>query len=205
MKLRTLLFGFVLGGATVLMSGQVFSDGEDGLSEGEMLEAVKKSAVIGPYHRNLKSIKQSYEQAIKWWPSPDAKPHESTGRSETKWILGKRFLTQKVDGKWLGPSFKGFGILGYDNASKQYEMAWMDSLSTHILICKGTCDDSGKIITMHGDYLDPITGQPKKIRTVLQILNRKGESLLEMFDETSPSREFKFLEIKSKRFVATAA
>ena len=207
MKLRTLFCGFVLGAVTVLLSSQVVSFAADPseLSDADLLEALKQAARTGKYHQNLKTIRADYQQTFKWWRSADAEPHESKSRSRTERILEGRFLTQKVRGTWLGFGFEGVATLGYDNAKQEYVMTWMDTLSTQIMFSRGTCNDAGKVITLHGEYYDPITEKNRKVKTVLKILNKKGETLLEMYDVTSSDDGYKFLEVNSIRRVSKAA
>ena len=207
MKLRTLFCGFVLGAVTILLSSQVVSLAADPseLSDADLVEALKKAARIGDYHKNLKTIRADYQQTFKWWRSADAEPHESKSRSNTEWILDSRFITQEVRGTWLGFGFEGLATLGYDNGKQEYVMTWMDTLSTRIMLSRGTCNDAGNVITLFGEYYDPIARNTRKVKTVLKILNKKGETLLEMYDVTASDDGFKFLEVNSIRRVRKAA
>ena len=207
MKTRTLLYGFVVAAAMVLLVGQVASVALDrsGMSDQELLEAMKDYAKVGKTHRALTRIKPRNQQTIKWWPSPGAQPRESESRSDSQWILGGRFLTQTIKGDWLGIKFEIYAVLGYDNATEEYQLVWMSDQGTHMAFTHGKADSSGDTITLRGELYDPIDEKTRKVRIVFQILNKKGDTLLTVYDESSPDREFKFLEVNSTRFIARGA
>ena len=54
-------------------------------------------------------------------------------------------------------------------------------------------------------YAEPLAGKLRKIKITFVILNKKGETLLTVYDVTSPEQEFKFLEVNSTRRIITAA
>ena len=207
MKLRRLLCGFLVGAVTILLSSQVVSLAGDPskLSDPELLEAMKKAARAGDYHENLKTIRGDYQQTFKWWRSAGTEPHESTSRSSTDRILNGRFLTQKARGTWLESGFEGLATIGYDNGTQEYVLTWMDTLSTRMLVSRGTCNDAGNVLTLRGEYFDPIAENTRKVKIILEILNRKGETLLEVYDVTSGDPGFKFLEVNSTRRGRNAA
>ena len=207
MKLRRLLCGSVLGAVTIFLSSQVVSlaGNPSELSDTDLLEALKKAARTGEDHKNLKTIRADYEQTFKWWRSADAEPHESKSRSSTDRILEGRFVTQKVRGTWLDYGFEGLATMGYDNGTREYVLTWMDTLSTRIMLSRGTRNDAGDVFTLHGEYYDPIAGEARKVKIILKILNKKGETLLEVYDVTLSDPGFKFLEVNSTRRVRKAA
>ena len=207
MKARTLLYGFVFGATTVLLAGQVTSlgSGGSGISDEDLREAMKQYANVGKGHRNLKNVKPRNAQKIKWWSAADSAPRESESRSEGDWILDSRFLTQTIKGDWLGISFEAYAILGYDNATEEYQLVWMTDRSTRMVFSHGKCDSSGQVITLHGEYYDPIAEKTRQIKTVLKILDKKGNMLFTLFDVTLPDEEFKVLEVESTKWVARGA
>ena len=205
MKLRTLLCAFVCGAVVMLFASRVVSQNDAGLSDDELRRAVEQAASLSKYHKNLKSIRGKYEQTIQWWAAPGAEPKESTCLADTEWILGGRFMMQTFEGKWLDKSFEAIGILGYDKGAGQYNSVWMDTLGTKMLLSKGTLDDSGKAITMHGEYVDPVSGQTVKTRMIMQMPDRKGETSFEMYRTTSDGTEYKFLDLISKRKIVRGA
>ena len=158
MKTRTALYGLGFGAATVLLAGQVASlgFGGSGMSDEDLLEAMNQYASVGKGHSIFKRVKPRNAQTIKWWSAPGAKPSESEAKSEGKWTIGSRFLSQTIKGNWLGTSFEIHAFFGYDNAAEEYQMVWMTDRSTRMVFSHGKCDSTGQIITLHGEYFDPI-------------------------------------------------
>ena len=54
--------------------------------------------------------------------------------------------------------FEGFALLGYDNLAKEYLSIWADSFMTGVMHFKGSCDASGKVITLAGEFNHPGKG-----------------------------------------------
>lgn len=166
---------------------------------------LKEAAALGRGHRKFKTVKKQYTQQIKYWRSADATALESKGRSDSGRILGQRFLTQSINARWMEKSFEGFAVLGYDNPTDEFVLTWKSTLHTDIFIARGKNVGKGKEITLLGDYRDPISGETQKIKIIFKLINKKGETLITAFDVTNPDNEYKFLEVKSKRFIRAAA
>jgi len=205
MKLGTLSCAFVCGAMVMLLMGDIASIGAPAEGEQELRQAVEQSARISDFHTKLKPIKGAYDQKMKWWPAPGAEPLEAESWSDTEWLMGYRFMMQKVKGKWLDMPFEGLAILGYDTSANEYNYVWFDTLGTKMLFSRGACPDPCVSITMHGEYLDALTGETVKARSVLAVPDRKGETTLELYRTTSGGDEFKFLEVASTRKLRTGA
>ena len=206
MKRRTGRLVWACGLLCLLVVTAFSQEGDEkAMSDGDILEAVKQASRTGPGHDRLKTIRGSYEQALRWWPGPGAEARESASQTEVERIMDSRFLTFSVKGKWLGPAFEAFGMLGFDTASNEYVLTWADTLSTRTFVARGTCGDDGKIFTLLGEYQDPLAGKVRKLKVVLELRNKKGESLLEVHDVTAEGQPFKVLEADSKRWVRAAA
>ena len=66
----------------------------------------------------------------------------------------------------MGAAFHGASLMGYDNAKKKYFSAWVDDMSTGIMLGEGTASADGKVITMTGEYDDPMTRSKRRYRWV---------------------------------------
>lgn len=200
MKGRMLLSGVVVVGLMALITGQVVS--QEGKPKGQapgqgdaMMEAAMKFAEPGKFHAHLKPLAGRWTQSVKMWMAPDAPPQVSKGTSEYKWILGGRFLLQKVKGDVEGQPFEGLGMIGYDNFKKKYTSMWADNMTTGIMTALGTCDDSGKVLTLSGKHDDVFTGTPdQKFKIITRIIN-KDKHVDEMYMTGPDGKEFKTMEI----------
>ena len=120
-----------------------------------MMEMYKKLAMPGEPHQLFASLAGSWTTKSKEWMQPGKPPVESTGTAELKMLLDGRFLYQEFTGKMMGQPFSGIGIDAYDNITKKYVTAWMDTMGTGIFIMEGTASADGKTITLTGSHPEP--------------------------------------------------
>jgi len=139
-------------------------------SEQEMMEAMTRLATPGPAHAALKALAGSWKTSVKAWTGP-GDPMVSEGTSESALVLGGRFLKEEYHGSFMGQPFEGFGITGYDNAEKKYVSAWADTMGTRILVQSGEADPSGRVMTFHGTWEDPVTGKKSPTRMVTHVVD----------------------------------
>jgi hypothetical protein len=114
-------------------------------------------------------------------------------------------MIQRVEGRWLGSPFQGVAVLGYDNAAEEFTAVWMDNLGSNMMFSRGKADESGETITMRGQHVDIITGEPVQVTALLQMPDRKGETKFEVFRPGPDGTEFKFLEVTTMRKVTRGA
>ena len=131
--------------------GQVLAEdkkSEKHMDPQAMMEMYKKLAMPGEPHKLFASLAGSWTTNSKEWMEPGKPPTESTGTAELKMLLDGRFLYQEFTGKMMGHPFSGIGIDAYDNITKKYVTAWMDTMGTGIFIMEGTASADGKTITL---------------------------------------------------------
>ncbi len=184
---------FVMLAASTVLSDDKAMQKHEG-EPNAMMDAWSKNANPGPFHAHLKPLVGSWKTTAKFWMMPGAEPAMSAGTSEREFILGGRYLQEHYNSTVMGSPFTGFGIVGYDNAKKQYVSTWMDTMSTTIMMDRGSCDASGKVFTYHGEMDDPYTGTHKKYRTVLRVINN-DKHILEMFETSPGAKERQSMEI----------
>ncbi len=158
-----------------------------------MMEKWKEFATPNENHKVLDILVGNWEQTVKWWMSPDAKPESSTGTSEIKWIMGGRFIESTVEGTSMGQPFEGMGLTGYNNEKKQYQSIWIDNMGTGIMTGSGNYDPNTKTLTEQGTFSCPAEGQ-KSYRGVTKIIN-KDKFTYEMYMAGLDGNEFRAMEI----------
>jgi len=188
---------FVMVTASTVLSDDKAKPGDDG-TPNAMMEAWAKNASPGPFHAYLKPLVGTWKTSSKFWMMEGAEPAASEGTAERHFILGGRYLQEHYNSTIMAAPFQGFGIVGYDNAKKQYVSTWMDTMSTTIMVDRGSCDASGKVFTYHGEMDDPYTGLHKKYRTVLRVINN-DKHVLEMFETAPGEKERRSMEITYTR------
>lgn len=168
----------------------------------EEMEAYMKLAAPGEHHEHLTMQVGTWNTHVKFWTAPGADAQESEGHAISESILGGRFIMQKYKGNMMGMPFEGVAINGYDNIKGKYVGLWMDSFGTMMLASEGTCDGSGKVTTMFGEYPDPSGDVTKKSKTVMTVVS-DDEMLFEMYDVTTEGKEFKNMEMTYTRTTDT--
>lgn len=170
---------------------------EDKMDMQEMMEVYKKLATPGAPHRMFARLVGSWTTKTKAWMEPDKPPVESSGTCEQKIILDGHYLQQEYTGDMMGNTFTGINLLAYDNHTKKYVSAWMDSMSTGIYFFEGTADADGKVITQECSYDDPTKG-PSRWRSVTTIVNENTLEY-EMYVTPEGGTEEKMMEMTVMR------
>lgn len=139
----------------------------------EMMKKMEEMAAPGPEHKTLASLAGEWEtEARCYMAGPDAPPTITKGTCKGRMILGGRFLQEEFEGDMMGKKFHGMGLTGYDKLNNKFVNTWIDDMGTGVLVSHGTCDASGKVMTLNGKMDDPMTGQKdKEVRLVTRILS----------------------------------
>src|SRR5262245_26127159 len=69
----------------------------------------------GEHHKVLDFKVGKWTCKASMFMAPGMPPMESELKSETKWIMGGRYLHDSVSGSFMGMPFEGMGVSGYDN------------------------------------------------------------------------------------------
>jgi len=162
----------------------------------KVMQAYAKSAEPGPNHKRLNPLIGDWNCFVRVWEAPGGPQHDSKATYQRRWILGGRFIEEKYEGQFMNQPFSGFGLLGYDNQKKNYVSLWADTMMTCFITQTGQADAAGKVITFTGQMDDPVTGQPKKLKSILRI-ESDAKNVFEMYDFTPDGKEYKSLEIVS--------
>jgi hypothetical protein len=166
---------------TVLLSLAALLAGDASLAEDKkdgapdqkaVMEAMMKAAQPGEQHKGLAGLEGSWEVSLKMWMDPSKPPEESKATSESKMIMGGRYLEEKVSGEFGGMKFLGQGLTGYDNLKKQYTWAWIDNMGTGIFTAAGTYDPDKKTYTYLGEEVDPASGKKQQTKSVTHLIDK---------------------------------
>jgi len=158
-----------------------------------MMEVWKKMAMPSEPHKLFAGLAGSWATTTKEWMEPGKPPTESTGTAEMKMLLDGRFLYQEFTGNMMGQPFSGVGIDAYDNITKKYVTAWMDTMGTGIFMMEGTASADGKTITLKGSHPEPGGGKMTH-RAVWKIVDSNTQTF-DMYGAHHGTKETKVLEI----------
>ncbi len=163
-----------------------------------MMNKMKEFSTPNENHKVLDQLVGQWNLTMKWWMSADATPEQSTGSSETAWILGGRFIEEKVSGQAMNQPFEGRGITGYDNLKKEYQSVWLDNMSTGMMTSTGSYDAATKTLTQNGSFSCPIVNGPRNFRGIIKVVD--GNNYMYTMYMTDPNgKEFKSMEINYTR------
>lgn len=156
-------------------------------------ELWKQAATPGEPHKLFATLAGSWTTTTKEWMEPGKPPTESTGTAEMKMLLDGRFLYQEYNSQMMGQPFSGVGIDGYDNMTKKYVTAWVDTMGTGIFLMEGTASADGKTITLKGSHPEPGGGKMLH-RAVWKIIDQNNQTF-DMYGTHHGQKEMKVLEI----------
>ncbi|GJL56603.1 MAG: hypothetical protein NPIRA02_37350 [Nitrospirales bacterium] len=158
-----------------------------------MMEKWQAYASPNDNHEVLNPLVGTWSHVVKWWMKPGSVPEVSKGTSETKWLMGGRYLQHTATGMSMGQPFEGMGFTGFDNKKRKYQTIWMDNMGTGIMTGEGTYDPSQKTLTDHGLYTDALMGQ-RAYRGVVTIIDDNHHKY-EMYSLDQSGQEFRMMEI----------
>ncbi len=167
MNMKRNLFGllavaglaFAAGRLHVLSGGEsvAWAQAEQELTE--EMEAYVKAGMPGEHHRHLDVMIGEWDAVFKIWMAPDSEPMVSRGTVNREWVLDGRYVRETVEAVSDWGTFSGIGYIGYNNFDGQFEVAWMDSMSTGIYTESGTFDPDKKVLATRGAHRDPASGR----------------------------------------------
>lgn len=174
MKLRTLL-SLVMFSTTLMMSSVSFAQEGD---QAEMMKKWQDYMTPGPVHQQFAQMVGNWTAAVTNYMGGQEMKSEGTATYEM--ILGGRYLKSSFKGNMMGMPMEGFGLDGFDNASKEYLSVWLDNFGTGILYLKGKMDEQTKNIVYVGTMMDPMTGKDATTKTIMKYID-KDHATMEMY------------------------
>jgi hypothetical protein len=165
----------------------------------EMMKKWQELNALGPQQQDMAKAAGKYDVLVRWWAVPGQPPEESKGFAEFRVVLGGHFLEQRFAGEMMGQPYEGLGFEGYDTFKKQYQSAWLDSMTNAMMYATGTGSEDGKVITYTAKIDDPLTGQKDKpVRMVVRKIS-DDKAIWEMFETLPDGKEVKTMEMEYTR------
>jgi hypothetical protein len=165
-----------------------------GMDKAAMEARMKELGTPGPAHAELKKMVGTWEIQMKCWEDPSQPPQESSGTSQMEMSFD-RHLVEHFTGTLMGQPYEGTGLLGFNNATKEYEHVWRDSMNTGMMWSHGTKSADGTL-TMTGE--SNCAMGPMSVRTVSKV---SGDNAMhfEMYGTISGMPEMKMMEMDYSR------
>jgi len=159
------------------------------------MEAYEKAGQPGAPHEALAGMAGNWTAAVTMFDpagTPNTLPEASV---ESKMIMDGRYLLEEVTGEFMGQSFAGAGVTGFNNATGKYEGVWIDNHGTAVSHYTGSME--GDALAMSGKYKDPVSGDWVKTRSVRKIIS--DDQMTDTAWETRGDTEVKTMEIAYTR------
>ena len=163
-----------------------------------MMEKFKAFSTPGENHQVLNPLVGEWNYEIKMWKAPGTEPEVSSGTSSSSWILGGRFVEDKVSGVFMEQPFEGMGIIGYDNIQKTYNSVWLDNMSTGFMASSGSYDADKKTLTQEGEFTCPMLEGPRWFKSVTTITDPDHHTY-DMYMQDESGKEFVGMQISYTR------
>ena len=152
----------------------------------------------GAGQARLEPMIGTFDVKIRTWVDPTKPPVESLAVCINAWVLGHRYIQSMLSGYVLNQTFEGIGYTAYDNVSKTYQTAWMDSGSTGMTWYRGGFDGTGKSATLKASVANAVTGKPTPLELRLSILDN-GDHMSELWGQGPSGKMFRMMELRYTR------
>ena len=199
-SLKLTLSAIALVGGTALVTAAALrpQDKGEGAPPGmdpAMMAKMMELATPGPEHKELAKMAGTWENAYKYRMGPDAPWMEFKGTSESKTLLGGRYIMESLHFEMMGMPMEGLQILGFDKMKGEYTSIWADSMSTWCVTSRGKQGADGTI-EMKGTMVDVAGERPFRM-----VIRPEGDDLteVEMYDTIPPAGETQVMTITSRR------
>jgi hypothetical protein len=158
--------------AVALFGGACGSTGKgagpdlSGLSEDEVLVRMTAYMTPGAQQAQLMERVGTWDVRTSMWMEPGGEVVVSEGHAVFESVMDGRFLRETLSGSAMDMPFLGEGLTGFDNATKQYHTAWVDSLSTGMVFATGSGNRDGHKLVLEGSMTDAVHGGVMQARFV---------------------------------------
>jgi hypothetical protein len=144
----------------------------------------------GPEQADMKKMVGTWQVAVKTWEDPAASPDNSKGTSTIE-MANDRQLLEHFSGEIpdMGGHYEGWGILAFNNATKEYEHVWRDGMNSGLMWSTGKKAADGTL-TMTGKSTCPMG--PMTVRTVSK-MNGNDAFHFEMYGTIGNMPEMKMM------------
>ncbi|MFT5424129.1 MAG: hypothetical protein ACI89L_001922 [Phycisphaerales bacterium] len=129
-----------------------------------MMAEMTQKATPGEHHKALDKMVGDWTVHTEF-VMPGQEPMIGTGTMQTEWALGGRFTISNLKiPEFMGSSFEGMAITGYDNYANEYTGVWVDTMTTRVTTTHGNMTEDGTLV-MEGTSVTPMGETGMRIET----------------------------------------
>lgn len=149
-------------------------------------------------HEMLAKDSGTWDAELTFWSPDNPQEMKSTATVTYKMIMGGKYQEGTYSGDMFGMPFEGKGTVAFDNATEEFVSTWIDNMGTGMMITRGKYDEATKTSTFYGEMVDPVTKKAKKVKEIITYIDDNNQKM-EMFDVLEDGKEFKSMQVVSKR------
>lgn len=170
-----------------------------GWTEADM-KACMDAGMPGPMHNQLTKNAGTWAGKCTMWMAPGSEPMKSECTTTITPMMDGRFTKIETAGEMpgMGP-FQGFGLTGYDNVAKKFQMTWIDSCGTTMMQGTGELSSDQKTMTWNHQFTCPIQKKMVTMRQVEQFNSDNSMTLSMFMNDPKSGKEYKMMEIAYTR------
>jgi hypothetical protein len=169
---RFVLFGLLVG-VLGFAAGRGFTDEPKDMPP-EMkkeMEEWMKLGTPGEEHRMLAATAGEWAVDGQHFMGSQSAPMKGTAKRVALWE--NRYVHEEFESEFMGSTYEGAGVVGFDNAEKKYVGTWVDNMSTGIATMTGTYDAGTKTYTWTMDPMKGPGGKEYKHRMTVKVVSDK--------------------------------
>lgn len=167
----------------------------------ELIQQYRRASQPGAEHRQLDALVGAWDMDIHFI-GEDGTTTRVPGRSENRWVLGRRFVLCEATTSRSDLPLESITIYGYDQTEQRFFSVGLSTLSTSFLPATGTYDAASHSFVLSGRQRDAVSGQAAFYRTVLRVEN-PDRYVVEVFVDYGARGPLKVLETVYTRSKAT--
>ncbi len=126
----------------------------DEVSRREVRKRMKEMARPGIEHERLSPLVGRFKFRAYFRLLLDDTPESAHGIAETSWMIGERFIEQRIRGRRATRSFDGLLILGFDRYAERYVGFWLAESDSGMASISGVLDEDGRTIRLEVESND---------------------------------------------------
>lgn len=170
--------------------------GDDAAKQAEEMKIWEEMAKPAEQHKWLTQFEGTWDsETVVYTPEGAGQPE--MGRMDYTMALGGRFVGMHFQGAMMGQRFEGGGMLGYNKVDHRFESTWMDTMGTGMLFMTGQLSDGEKVLTLEGDYTNPMTKQKATFKEITTIVDKDHHK--SAFYDKVDGKDVKIMEISYTR------
>lgn len=160
----------------------------------EEMEAWLETTKPVEEHKFLEKFAGDWTFESTMWMDPSQPAVKTAGEATAKMILGDRYLQTHHKSEDEQMPFEGMALTAFDKVKKEYLSTWVDNMGTGIMMFRGKVSDTDGTMEMEADYLNPMTNQQERHKTVETIIDEDTYKM-EYFVQAPGQEEYRTMEV----------